>query len=101
VNLKEVFVKHGMCSIEGFDLKESIFGLGTDDKMNICNNHLKSAFPSIVYEDNLPQINLSEFARDAKKALEDAKIKNLRGLYKIYMDDGDVLVVEGGKITFF
>jgi hypothetical protein len=98
--LKDVFIKHGMCTIEGFS-DQSIFGIDEGNIMNICNNNLKSSFPYEAYGNGHPSVDVMEFAKDAEQSLKETGIKKITGLYKIYMDDGDKLVIEGGKLEFY
>jgi hypothetical protein len=99
--LKEVFIKHSMAAIEGCDKEKSIFGIGDDKKFNICYNYLVPAYLKETYvnEESPPPISMCEFANDSKTALEILGIKNITGEFKIYVDDGNVLVIEGGKVT--
>lgn len=99
--LKDVFIKHNMSAITGFDKEKSIFGVGDNGKFNIVNNNLIGASVHEINElfgHNSPQISLHDFADDSRKAMELMGIKNITGEYSIYIDDGNVLIIEGGKI---
>lgn len=98
--LENIFRKHGMCTIEGSKEEKSIFGIDENDRMCMINNNLKTAFPYIVYGNNSPKVNLTEFANDAKEAFEKSGIKKFTGDYKIFMDDGDVLVIEADEVIY-
>ena len=101
--MRDVFIKHNMTAVNALDPEKSIFGVNHEGKMLLSHNILKTAyfcryglFEELVIEPE--PVNFSLFAEDMIKAMNTVGFKNITGDYKVYIDDGNKLIIEGGKI---